>query len=182
MPNVFYYDYRDQQIAVDNPVALGQSFTQNAGTSHLYGAEIEARARPIDSLTLFASVGLLKTKFDEAVTSTGIFTGNEFPEAPAVTAAAGGIWKHESGFFAGADVSYTDGYFSPRDLANDPLRRVSAITLVNARIGYETKHGIVTLFARNLLDRQYLTAIAQGYSEATIGDGRMFGVRGTMRF
>ena len=44
--NVFYYDYRNQQIVVDNPLVPGASVTQSAGKSHLYGAEIEARAKP----------------------------------------------------------------------------------------------------------------------------------------
>jgi iron complex outermembrane recepter protein len=79
-------------------------------------------------------------------------------------------------------VSFTDGYFSPRDLSNDPLRHVDSFTLVNARVGYETKHATVTLFARNLLNEQYLTSITQNYTEATIGDGRLFGIKGTARF
>jgi outer membrane receptor protein involved in Fe transport len=158
----------------------------NIGKSHLYGAEIEARVRPIDGLTLFASIGLLKTKFDEATTFDGTsvvnYAGNEFPEAPSVTAAIGGTWKHRSGFFVSADVSYTHGYFSPRDLSNSPLRHVSSFTLVNTQIGYETKYGTVAIFSRNLFDEQYLTSIATPDVEATIGDGRVVGVRGTARF
>lgn len=180
--NVFYYDYSDQQLAVDNPLAIGQVFTQNVGKSHVQGAEIEARARLLDGFTVFGGIGLLRTKFDEAVTGTGNFTGKEFPEAPSVTVSAGGIWRHHTGFFAGADVSYTDGYFSPRDLSNDPLRFVNAFTLVNARVGWENRYATVMLFARNLFDEQYLTGISSGLTQATIGDGRLVGVRGTLRF
>ena len=67
-------------------------------------------------------------------------------------------------------------------LANTPTRFVDAFTLVNARIGYETQHGSVSLFARNLFDEQYLTSIAAGRTEATIGDGRMIGIKATARF
>jgi outer membrane receptor protein involved in Fe transport len=101
-----------------------------------------------------------------------------------VTASAGGIWRHQSGFFASADVSYTDGYFSPRDLANTPLRHVDSFVLVNAQIGYETKYGTLSVFARNLFDEQYLTSIATPgpTGSASIGDRRLIGVRGTARF
>jgi outer membrane receptor protein involved in Fe transport len=184
--NIFYYDYKNQQIVVSNPVTPTISSTQNAGKSHVYGAEIEARVRPLEGLTMFASIGLLRTKFDEAVTSTGDYTGKQFPESPTVTASAGGIYKHQSGYFAGADMSYTDGFYSSRDPANDPNRFVSSFLIVNARLGYEAKYGTLMLFARNLFDKQYLTAISVPsggvYNQATIGEGRVIGVRGTVRF
>ena len=187
--NIFYYDYKDQQLAVDVPGSLGQTMVQNIGKSHLYGGEIEVRVRPVDGLTLFASIGLLKTKFDEGTTLDGgallNLAGKEFPESPSVTASAGGIWKHQSGFFVSADVSYTDGYFSPRALANNPLRYVDSFTLVNTQIGYETKYGTLALFARNLFDEQYLTNINVSGGVPTtagIGDGRIVGVRGQVRF
>jgi outer membrane receptor protein involved in Fe transport len=179
--NVFYYDYSNQQIVVDNPLVAGTSVTQNAGKSHAYGAEIEGRARVLDGLTVVASVGLLKTEFDEAVTAIGTFNGKSFPESPAVTASLGAIYKHRSGVFAAADISFTDGYYSAGDLLNDPRRYVDSYTLVNARIGYETKHATISLFARNLLNEKYLTSISAGYNEATIGDGRMIGIRATGR-
>lgn len=186
--NIFYYDYKGQQLTSEVPGGAGQTITRNIGRSHLYGGEIEARMRPLEGLTLFASVGLLKTKFDEAITfdqgALRNYSGNEFPESPSVTATIGGIWKHQSGFFAGADVSYTDGYFSPRDLSNNPLRYVDSFTLVNAQLGYETKHGTLAIFARNLFDKQYLTAISTPglTGSASIGDGRVVGVRGQVRF
>ena len=186
--NIFYYDYKDQQLSLEVPGGAGQTVTRNIGKSHLYGGEIEARVRPLEGLTLFASVGLLKTKFDEAVTfdqgALRNYSGNEFPESPSVTASAGGIWKHQSGLFVSTDVSYTDGYFSPRDLANNPLRYVDAFTLVNAQLGYETKNGTLAIFARNLFDEQYLTNVATPglTGAAAIGTGRIVGVRGQMRF
>lgn len=180
--NVFYYDYKNQQILTYNPDFPGQTITENTGKSHAYGAEIEARWRPIEELTLFSSLGLLKTRFDRAQTAAGDLRGNEFPQAPAVTLAAGAVWRHRSGFFVGADASYTDGFYSAGDLANTPSRHIKSFTLVNAQVGYENAHGTVTLFARNLLDKQYLTNIDETGLSATIGDGRMIGLRGTIRF
>ena len=182
--NVFYYDYSNQQIVVDNPLVpiANSTFTQNSGKSHVYGGEIEARARVIDGLSLFTSIGLLKTKFDEAVVAEfGTLNGKQFPESPTVTASLGGIYKHHTGMFAAGDISYTNGYYSAGNVANDPRRFVGNFTLVNARVGYEHKHGAVTLFVRNLFDERYLTSISQNYNEATIGDGRMIGIRATGR-
>ena len=182
--NVFYYDYSNQQIVVDNPLAPtpNATFTQNAGKSHVYGGEIEARARVMEGFSVFTSIGLLKTKFDEAVVAEfGTLNGKKFPESPTVTASFGGIYKHHTGMFAAGDISYTNGYYSAGNVANDPRRFIGSFTLVNARVGYEHKHGSVTLFVRNLFDERYLTSISPGYNEATIGDGRMIGIRATGR-
>lgn len=180
--NVYYYDYKNQQILVSNPRVPGGTFTENAGKSHAYGSEVEMRWRPLDQLTLFTSLGLSKTEFDEAQSSIGDLKGKRFPEAPAITFAAGGFWKHQSGFFAGADMSYTDGFHSSGDLANSPSRWVGAYTLANARLGWEFRHATVTLFARNLFDQKYLTFIGVGRAEAVIGEGRTVGIRTSMRF
>ncbi len=182
--NVFYNDYRNQQI----PVAFDFRFpfhtiTVNAARSHSYGAEIEARWNASPNLELFAGLGLLKTRFDEGVDEAGnSLEGNSFTEAPAVTASLGAIWRHESGFFAGADVSYTDGYYSKGNISNTPALSVDPFTLVNAQIGYETENLTFTAFAKNLFDEQYLTSISSGGTYATIGDGRSFGIQVTGRF
>ena len=180
--NTFYYDYRDQQLVVDNPFIVGASTTENVAKSHAYGAEIDVRWKPIEGLTLFSSIGLLQTRFDDAVTRLGTINGNAFPSSPTVTASAGAFYKQDSGFFVGADISYTDGFYSSGDIANTPTRFVDAFTLVNARFGYEAAHGSVSLFARNLFDERYLTSISAGRTEATIGDGRMIGIKATARF
>ncbi|MBS9478180.1 TonB-dependent receptor [Ancylobacter sp. VKM B-3255] len=183
--NGFYYKYTDLQITVEDPNPLfRQSITMNAGKAHAYGAEFELRARLTQEFTAFASLGLLKTEFDSAVTATGDYTGNEFPEAPAATFNIGGVYRHASGFFASADLSYTDGYYSVGDVANTEDERVSAFTLVNAAVGYEAKNWSVTLYAKNIFDEQYLTSVYVDDfgSEANIGDGRVIGVRARATF
>ena len=176
--NVFYYDYKNQQIPVEfDPRFPGQTITLNAAESHSYGAEIEARWNSDSGLELFAGLGLLKTRFDK-----GDFEGNEFPEAPAMTASFGGMYRHETGFFGGADVSYTDGYYSKGDLQNLPTLFVDSFTIVNAQLGYEAKNFTVTAFAKNLLDEEYLTSVSSGGNYATVGDGRSFGLRVEGRF
>ncbi|WAC26641.1 TonB-dependent receptor domain-containing protein [Ancylobacter sp. SL191] len=183
--NGFYYKYTDLQITVEDPNPLfRQSITMNAGKAHAYGAEFELRARLTQEFTAFASLGLLKTEFDSAVTATGDYTGNEFPEAPAATFNIGGVYRHGSGFFASADLSYTDSYYSVGDVANTEDEQVSAFTLVNAAVGYEAKNWSLTLYAKNIFDEQYLTSIYIDNvgSEANIGDGRVIGVRARATF
>ena len=183
--NVFYYDYKDQQVAFDEEIdftgtgtGLGfpLSYILNADSSHAYGAEIDARWRPIEPLQLFASLGLMRTEFDSFNSSSGDFSGNEFPDAPAYTVAVGGMYRDPSGWFAGANLRYTDGYYSGGDLANSSLRFVDGYTLVDARVGYEWDHYTLTLFAKNLFDEQYVTSKSFGATEATVGDEQLVGV------
>lgn len=183
--NGFYYSFDNLQIDVDDPNPYSpQTITTNVGSAHAYGAEIEMRARVTEEFSAFASLGLLKTRLDSAVTAMGDFGGNAFPEAPTVTFNAGGVYRHASGFFASADLSYTGGYYSVGDIANTEAEHVSSFTIVNAALGYEAQHWSVTLYAKNIFDEQYLTGISvdNWSSEATIGDGRMLGVRARATF
>lgn len=183
--NGFYYRYSDLQTNVDDPV-LGypQTITANVGRAHAYGGELELRALVTQEFTAFASLGLLKTEFDSAVPTVGIEVGGEFPEAPAVTLNIGGIYRHASGVFVSADLAYTDSYYSTADVANTAEEEVSAFTIVNAAIGYEAKNWSMTLFAKNIFDEEYVTGISVSgtSSSATVGDGRVIGVRARATF
>ncbi|MBD8689878.1 TonB-dependent receptor [Rhizobium sp. CFBP 13717] len=169
--NIFYYDYKNQQVPLEfDPRFPGQTISLNAAESHSYGAELDIRYSFDNGLELFGGLGLMKTKFDK-----GDFAGNEFPEAPSLTASFGGIYKHESGLFAGGDVSFTDGYYSKGDVNN--LRSLDSFTVLNTNVGYEKDNFKITAFAQNLLDEEYLTSIATNGQTATVGEGRSFGIR-----
>jgi outer membrane receptor protein involved in Fe transport len=192
--NIFYYDYKNQQIALDAfpfivPV-IGASLIANGKSSHSYGAEIEARWRPNDRWQLSAGLGLLRTRFDDFVAFGTNYSGNEFPEAPAISFSAAALYKDPTGWFAGANLRYIDGFYSLNDAANTPSRFVSNYTVVDARIGYEwerTKTKL-TLFAKNIFDEQYVTNLSgdssapAGPDNATVGDGRLLGVTLTQRY
>ncbi|TCQ04323.1 TonB-dependent siderophore receptor [Rhizobium sp. PP-F2F-G36] len=169
--NVFYYDYTNQQVPIEfDPRFPAQTISLNAAESHSYGAELEVRYGFDNGLELFSGLGLMKSEFDK-----GDFKGNEFPEAPSVTASFGGVYKHESGFFGGGDVSFTDGFYSKGDVNN--VRSLDSFTVVNVNAGYEKDNFKITAFAKNLFDEEYLTSISTDGTSATVGDGRSFGVR-----
>ncbi|MDQ8697779.1 TonB-dependent receptor [Hyphomicrobium sp. LHD-15] len=180
--NFFYYDYKDQQVTVlDNVYRVSEIL--NAGSSHAYGAEFEARWRPIPPLQLFASLGLLQTKFDDFVRGPGQdFSGNEYPDAPGYTFAAGALYKSAEGWFVGANVRHIDGYQSTGDVDNSPTQYVDSYTVVDARAGWEWENYTLTVFAKNLFDEKYLTAVERNDSPplspgyGMIGDERQFGL------
>jgi outer membrane receptor protein involved in Fe transport len=189
--NVFYNDYTDQQVAVLTDLYDVQAIF-NAASSHSYGAELEARWRPTPSLQIYGSVGHLKTKFDEIVLgpdpdvstpgNENDHSGNEYPEAPAFTIAAGALYRSPTGWFAGADVRHVDGYYSAGNIANVATGFVDAYTIVDAQVGWEWENSTLTLFANNLFDEQYVTSINEvdggllSPSYAFAGQDRQFGL------
>lgn len=183
--NVFYYDYTNMQVPVPVPdpiLSAGYTYTINAEQAHSYGAELEARWNFDSGLEVYAGLGLLRTKFDDASYNGISIAGNEFPDAPSLTASLGATYKHQSGWFVGGDVSFTDGYYSKGEVRNRPVYAVDSFTIVNAQLGYETDHFKFTAYAKNLLDEEYLTAIGSNGASASVGDGRSFGLQLTQRF
>lgn len=181
--NGFYYDYENQQIPTLNPAFPGQVVTANSGESHAYGLELDARFQATEELTIFGAVGLLKTEFDRGVTSAGQnLAGSEFPEAPSITASIGGVWRDASGFFASADASYTDDYFSFGSAPNVAQQKIDGFAVVNAQVGYDFGGASVAVYARNLFDNDYLTFRSAAGTQASISDGLMAGVTVRARF
>ena len=189
----FYYDYKDQQIPVTENVATPAQSTRtiNAGSSFAFGAELQGRYGFDFGMDIYGSLGLLKTEFDDLKLSddeADDLSGNEFPEAPAVTASFGASYRHHSGFFAAGDFNFTDSYFSIGSIDNDEQLKVDSFWEVNLRAGYEMDYGSVAFFVDNVFYRDYITSLSNdgrfGFAptEATIGDGRKFGVEVTLRF
>lgn len=185
--NLFYNDYSDQQITIfarDGSIPFTNSV--NAGSSHSYGAEFEATYDFGNGLRVFGSLGLLKTEIDElaipaglgAVCGGGSCNGNDFPEAPSVTFAFGGVYKHSSGLFVAADASYTGSYYSVGEIDNRKAFEVDKFFVANAKVGYEFGPYTAAVFAKNIFDEEYLVGISgtNAPTSAAIGDSRLIGV------
>ncbi|MEM6326404.1 MAG: TonB-dependent receptor [Bacteroidota bacterium] len=200
--NVFYTDWTDQQVRVPIP---GNAFfltrTENAGASTLYGGELELRVVPTRGLTLYSSLGLTETEFDDFPTTiTDQETGNDvsvnlaglrFPGSPEQTLAAGLIYDVGEGPFAGINVSYTgENYTQVGNVLDadgtpqlDERLRAGDYTIVDGQVGYvfdlQGQRARVTAFARNLFDvtaRDRVFLEPSGRSVFTIEPPRIVGL------
>lgn len=176
----FFTRFTEQQITQTvnldvGGVSIPFARTVNAGESESYGIEIDGRYNSGIGLSIFGALGLLHTEFVDLVVSGTDFSGNEFPEAPTLTASAGLSYEHSSGFFATANVSYTDGFFSNGSIENDPIVEVDSYVVTNASVGYSDDRVKATLFVDNLFDEEYLTSIDKSGTEASIGAPRRVG-------
>ncbi len=176
--NAFYIDWTEQQANANFGNGSYDSHTVNAGKSHVYGFEIEVAHRISSGFDWYASVGHTRTKFDAFVTDVGSITdlsGLEFPYAPKWTLSGGANVRFGGGFNANVNASYRSGVMTDVSIPQTDSR-VSARTLVNARIGYETDQWSLSLFANNLFDEKYDQYINDFANFAVIGAPRSVGV------
>ncbi|MGC4029963.1 MAG: TonB-dependent receptor [Steroidobacteraceae bacterium] len=182
--NVFYLDWKDQQVAVNFGLNTYDVHTVNAGSSHVYGAEVELVQQVTPILDWYASVGHTKTKFDEfdvTLGSTTDLSGRQFAYAPRWTLGTGVNLRLGNGFSANVNVNYRGSVFTDVLTAQNDWR-VDSRTLVNARVGYETQYWAVNLFANNLFDEQYIQYDLHTRGAALLGAPRVVGVTLEARF
>jgi len=154
--NIFYNDYKDIQF----PYYLGPNSTviRNADKATTYGAELAANWRPTKMTRLFASFGLLDTKVNRYPGQPT--EGNELPRAPAFNVAAGFVLSPDDRFELGADVRYTDSYFS--DVLNNARGKVSPYAVVNGQVAYNAGPARIFFAVKNLLNSGAATQIFTG--------------------
>ncbi|MFC3229720.1 TonB-dependent receptor domain-containing protein [Marinibaculum pumilum] len=184
--NVFYMDWSDQQVEVQQIAGnFNSNIITNAASSTVKGFELDSRFTVNDQLTTFASIGYVDTQFREFVDANlGDLSGLSFPEAPKWNIAVGGTWEAPNGLFIGADAKYLSSYLSRLDGA--PFEYLDAYIVANMQAGYRGEGWDLTLWAENLFDNDYFTyealnAADQGIA-ATLGPRRVFGATVTARF
>ncbi|MEO1201186.1 MAG: TonB-dependent receptor [Pseudomonadota bacterium] len=146
----------DQQVRASFQLDPGDPttfvfLTGNAATGDSLGLEADVRWLPSDTLEFYANVGLLDATFDEYQAPQGDLSGRDQAHAPNYTLAAGGAWRHPSGFFARVDATARDAFYF--DVSHD--QRSEAYTLTNLRIGYEADRWSTELWVRNAFDETY---------------------------
>ncbi|MEM1110657.1 MAG: TonB-dependent receptor [Pseudomonadota bacterium] len=180
--NVFYNDYSDQQVTVSNPDVPILTNTFNAGDSSSYGAEVEMRYLFGNGLSIYAALGLIETElgdFPDPICDRGNCEGNEFTDAPPLTASLGGEYFHSNGFFASLAASYTDAFF--QEIDNGANTEVDSNVLVNGMIGWQFKRFRVSAYVNNLFDEEYFTG-RRSDTEAWVGDPRNAGLEVSASF
>ena len=126
----------------ENVFSSSTKYTGNDDDGKTLGLEADVSWLPIDSLELFASIGLLNAELS---------TGRGQAHAPRYTYAVGGEYRHDSGFFARLDFTGKDEFYF--DFSHD--EKSEAYNLANARVGYAADRWTAQLFARNLFDETY---------------------------
>ncbi|MFZ5737128.1 MAG: TonB-dependent receptor [Pseudomonadota bacterium] len=183
--NAFYVDWTDQQTTANFGLNLYDYHTVNAGKSHTYGFEIEASHRVSRHFDWYASLGHVRTRFDEFTVSVGTVTdlsGLEFAYAPRWTLSGGANFRFGGGFEANLNASHRGDIYT--DVARPQSDwRADARTLVNARLGYRANKWSLSVSANNLFDEEYFqydNSATRGI--AVLGAPRVVGATLDLRF
>ncbi|MBS0376316.1 MAG: TonB-dependent receptor [Proteobacteria bacterium] len=166
-------------------------YTGNAERGFNDGAELALDWRATPRLSLGGSLGLLETRFRDFVRigdSGGANVSRELANAPHWQAALYAAFRDPRGPFARLEATGMGGYYfdlPPNDTRSHPYG------LLHARLGWEAPGWSVTLWGRNLLDKDYpvrgfyFGLVPPDYPNRLylqLGEPRHFGLDATVRF
>ncbi|WP_188062822.1 TonB-dependent receptor [Sphingobium sp. KCTC 72723] len=155
----FHTDYKNIQLTAQ----VGTSPTiVNAGNAEIYGFEVELQARPVEALTLSASVGYTHARYTNVLFgASGVTTASSLPKTPE--------WKfnfspqYVVSLGSGGSVLFTADYTHTSSLFNDTENTVliarGATDMLNASVTYRepSEHWELSIGGTNLLNERYLT-------------------------
>ena len=154
---VFYDKRRDQQVKSSfvrqRPDGSTEfvDFLGNAAKGSNAGLELETRWFVTDALTLTANLGILDAQFDDFINEFGEdLSGRDQSQAPAYSYQLGFAW-HGENWFADISVNGKDEFF----FSDRHSLRSEKYTLLNASFAYEIGSIRVSLWGRNLTDKDY---------------------------
>ncbi|WP_230656124.1 TonB-dependent receptor [Psychrobacter sp. I-STPA10] len=172
--NLFYTNWKDQQVLVSESIIPYDSYTTNAGKSRLYGLEVEGNYILNADWLLSGGLGFVKTKFDKFNDNGTDYSGKEFTDARKVTANLGATYLNADGWYFGGFANYQGKAWS--DLAN--TQELKPYTLVNLKAGYEADTWGAYAHVNNLFDTNYIVNEWEysGRKQYTLGEPRSVGV------
>jgi len=195
--SLFYSDYRNEQVFILVPIAplVAINILTNAKKAHMMGADLEVIGKPIDNLTLSATLGLLQSKIDSNEPIAGsppdlVFDhGHQLPLSPHVTLSTFADYKCPV-WEGMLDLQFSANYKSHQffDLINSPFLTQRAYWLENARIGYtfDDNQWEVAGFVRNISGEKYFLDIFDlsfvGFYQGILGAPRTYGAEVNYHF
>jgi outer membrane receptor protein involved in Fe transport len=163
--SAFYADRKDQQVKTsivtefDNGTPSDfEDFYNNAASGKNYGLEAELDWTFNDKWRLKSSLGLLQASFDKyddpSRLNNGIdLNGRDLAHAPNYQYMLGADYSFTDAVTAGISFEGKDSFY----FSNQHNAKSKATNLVNANISFKKKNWSTTLWARNLLDKDYDT-------------------------
>lgn len=199
--DVFHYKYRNQQV---EEIIDAVGFLRSVNATEI-GSELNVLMRPIESLTLRASVGYLSSRYgaNQYLSGTNI-GGNTLPFASKWSFDVGGDWTlldiNAGKFVLSPEVNYVTRFYydpfnghQPGDLGLLEQPGASALlsqggyAMINGRLAFVAPRYTVGAWIKNAANKEYFpigydVTGAFGTVIRTPGDPRTFGVDVTYKF
>jgi iron complex outermembrane receptor protein len=190
----FWTDDNNYQANFTNTnVTPNVSYITNVGKVRSRGVELDARASPLDGLTLTAAGSYnnafyvtyrgASAPYLTSYQTTVDLSGRTASGAPKWSLTGSAEYVHHAGIFdlyAGGDASYRSGYYAAVNL--DPFSYVPGYSLAGLHAGIRQPDGRwdISVWVRNLADKDYYNTKginAQfGIVNAALGEPRTFGL------
>lgn len=177
-PSLFWIDYSDLQVR--RTVGF-DTFTTNAGSARIRGAEVTTQWAPGGGFSLDAAYAFTDARFVDLVTGGADLSGNRLNRNPRHKISVTPAYERGLGsgatVFAAADINYESFIFD--DIDNNAINVRPARTLVDARLGYRSPDGRweALVWGKNLTDKVTITHqyILAGGQFAYFGPPRTYG-------
>ena len=185
--NIFYLDWKDQQVVAQLSENTFDTQTVNAAKSTVKGFEVEVNYQLNEQFKFYSALGQARSEFTDYILQIpgqkdNVLTGRSFANSPEWTATIGGTYVADNGFFADINANYASD--SPADV-NPYARGLTekdtdfdahndSRTLVNMQLGYEWQSVGVYLIGKNIFDDEYIAARQTNY--ITLGNPRQVSI------
>ena len=204
----FYNDFTDQQFAVgysnSQGAAPANAGIANAGSSEIYGVEVETVLIPARGLNIALSYAYLNTEIKEInapaptppydTVNLSATEGDPMPYTPENKVSAAITYtlpldKKIGEISIGGVYTYQDSFFVA-PASRSPIGTVDSRELVTLNANWMGIYGgpvDLGLFVTNLFDKEYYTTVTGGYASfgydsAYVGEPRMYGARLRINF
>lgn len=156
---VYHVEITDQQLnsLVTGADGMPSQFTDNAGSSHTQGFELEITTRPAQGWELSGAVGYTDAQYDRYIDSAGVNRANDsFPAVPKWMASAEASYRTalrgscllvlRSGYH------YVNEFFVGNDLSEDPILAIKRYQTLDVSAGIEGARWTISVYVDNALD------------------------------
>ena len=168
----FWDEHKDIQLSIFTAQGAASSIVRNAASARIQGLEFEAVARPVDALTINASLAVLDAKYKNYVDGgVDVSANRAFPHAPKLSASLGIDWRVVEGDWGKlniyGDVNHVSKYYTfpyplvttaPSDqnahATQSPGRTIVNMRLAVSDIAIGGAKASLSAFVRNLTNER----------------------------
>ncbi|WP_088332021.1 TonB-dependent receptor [Lacimicrobium sp. SS2-24] len=187
----FYMERKDTQISDydlqfrDDGTATFIDIIDNADNGTNYGLELETGWQPHADVTLFANLGWLRATFKGYERADGSFVDErDQAQAPRYTFNFGADWDISDNLRWHIEADGKDSFY----FSDGHDERSDSMVLFNSRLSFVQQNWTLSLWGRNIFDREYQVRGFGGFSNDPrefyeipkpyyqFGDGRMLGI------
>lgn len=160
---LYYIQWEDLQLNQQYPGAVPRYYIGNAGSAVSKGVELEASARPLGWLDVFASFATMDAEFLSGSSAYNAnlgadqnVGGNELPFAPDFTASGGAELRWTASpaitlYWRGQVTAYGEFQYDAANGASQP-----AYAIADFRAGARSKHWFAEMWVANAFDEDYV--------------------------